>query len=107
MQMGMMDGSMPQQNQMMPQMPGQAPEYPPQYQQFQNRNDFGRNQFYGPDGGFRSNGLRPDSFGQPFSQSQSPQVNIYLLNNVILICRFISVLHNLKLYLAWINQVKL
>jgi len=73
MQMGMMDGGMSQQNQLMSQMQGQVPEYPPQYQQFQNRNEFGRNQFYGPDAGFRSNGLRPDGFGQAFSQSQSPQ----------------------------------
>ena len=77
MQMGMMDGGMSQQNQLMSQMQGQVPEYPPQYQQFQNRNEFGRNQFYGPDAGFRSNGLRPDGFGQAFSQSQSPQVSIF------------------------------
>ena len=106
MQMGMMDGTIPQQNQMIAQMPGQGPDFPPQYQQFQNRSEFGRNQFYGPDGGFRSNGLRPDGFGQPFSQSQSPQVNKYFpLNSNSLDSSCIIMLHIPKLCFEWISPM--
>ena len=83
--MGMMEGGMGPQNPMAPHMGAQTPEFPPQYPQFQNRPDFGRNQFYGPgpgpgpEAGFRSNGMRPEGFNQPFSQSPSPQVQLSLI----------------------------
>ena len=88
MQMGMMENSgmpqpnqMPQQNQMgqsnqMSQPPDQFPQ--PYPQQFQNRQEFARNQFYGQDNpGFGNNGIRPEGFNQPFPQSPSPQVNVW------------------------------
>ena len=90
MQMGMMDSSgMPQQNQMGPQPGPQTPEFPQSYQQFQNRQqqqqqqEFARNQFYGPEGAFGSNGIRPEGFNQPFSPVPSPQVYISFFISIL------------------------
>ena len=67
---------MSQQSQIGPHMANQTSEFPPQYQQFQNRQEFSNNQYFGPDAGFRSNGMRPEGFNHPLSQSASPQVKI-------------------------------
>eukprot|EP00795_Rhopilema_esculentum_P017365 gene17365-8958_t len=73
MPMGMMEGGMSQQSPIGPHMANQTSEFPPQYQQFQNRQEFSNNQYFGPDAGFRSNGMRPEGFNHPLSQSASPQ----------------------------------